>query len=209
MQPSLSLVARIFAGLIAAVCWAGLAVQFEASVGLTGSASGALVAMSRYFTVITNLALAVVFTGVAFGWRGFAHPALLGGATLAILLVGIVYGLLLRGLVELSGGALLADFLLHKATPVLAPIYWIAFAPKGGLRGAHPLVWTAFPLLYFAYALARGAHDGNYAYPFMDVAKLGLPRTSINALAIAAGFLVAGYLLVWLDRALARGRRAD
>lgn len=204
MQPS----ARLFAGLIAAVCWVGLAVQFAASVDLTGSAWGALVAMSRYFTVITNLGLAVLFTGLAVGWRAVDRPWLLGGATLAILLVGVVYALLLRDLVELSGGALLADLLLHKVTPLLVAVFWLAFARRGGLRGSDPLVWAVFPLAYFAYAMARGAHDGNYAYPFMDVARLGLSRTSLNALTIAALFVLAGYGLVAIDRALARRKAA-
>jgi hypothetical protein len=35
------------------------------------------------------------------------------------MLVGIVYWLLLRGLLELSGGALMADALLHTVVPIL------------------------------------------------------------------------------------------
>ena len=128
----------------------------------------------------------------------------IGGVTLAILLVGIVYATLLNGLVELSGGALLADFILHRFTPVLVPLWWLAFATKGGLRARDPLLFALYPLAYFGYALARGAADGRYPYPFMDVARLGWDETGLNALIMAAGFLVAGFGLYRLDRALAR-----
>jgi hypothetical protein len=191
--------ARGLAAAIALVAWAGLAAQFGASLQQTGSAGGAVWVMLRYFTVITNLLLAVVFTGVAFGRKAFGAPSLLGTVTLSILLVGVVYGLLLRGLVELSGGAKVADLLLHHATPILAPIFWLGFAPKGALRRRDPLLWALFPLAYFPYALARGSIEGVYAYPFMDVAKIGWAQAAINAVVIALGFILAGYAMVWLD----------
>jgi hypothetical protein len=193
--------ARSFAALIALVAWAGLGIQWQASTELAGSAGAALWAMLRFFTVIANLLVALTFTSVAFGRRTRA-PFLLGGVMLAILLVGIVYGLLLNGLLELSGGALLADMLLHKVTPVLVPLWWLAFAPKGGLRPRHPLLWALLPLAYFAYALLR-ATDGRYPYPFMNVAQLGWGQTLLNALLMAAGFLLAGFLLLRLDRFMA------
>ena len=203
---ALPLTARFFALVVALAAWAGLAVQLEASIGLTGSAGAAAWAMLRYFTVITNLIVALLFTAVL--PRGRASPFALGGATMAILLVGIVFALLLNGLVELSGGALLADFLLHKATPALAVFWWLAFAPKGGLMRRDPFVWTLYPLAYFAYALIRAQLDGRYPYPFMDAGRIGWLQTSLNGIEVAAGFLLAGLLLVRLDHWLAR-RPAD
>jgi hypothetical protein len=196
--------ARILAGVTALVAWAGLVIQFEASMQTTGTALGALVSMLRYFTVLANLTLAIVLTGVALGRRSYGAPSLLGGAALSMLLVGIIYSLLLRDLVQLSGGAELANVLLHYTTPILAPLFWLAYAPKGALRARDPLVWMIFPLVYLLYALARGHMDGVYAYPFMDVAKIGWARTGLNAVAIAIGFVLSGYVLVWLDGRLAR-----
>ena len=40
----------------------------------------------------------------------------------------------------------------------------------------------------------------------MNVAQIGWGATLTNALAMAAGFLVTGFLLVWLDGRLARNR---
>jgi hypothetical protein len=199
---ALSLTARFSAALVALAAWAGLAVQLQASIDLTGSAGAAAWAMLRYFTVITNLIVALLFTGIAL--RGRASAFAIGGATMAILLVGIVFALLLNGLVELSGGALLADLLLHRATPVLAPLWWLAFMPKGGLGRRDPFLWMLYPLGYVAYALARAGLDGLYPYPFMDAGRIGWLQTGLNAVEVAAGFLVAGLALVGLDRWLAR-----
>jgi len=199
--------ARLAAGAVALVAWIGMAVQWRASTDLAGSAGVAVWIMLRYFTIITNLIVAVVLTGVALGRPGFGAPRLLGGVTLAILLVGVVYALLLRGLLELSGGAQLADTLLHVATPVLVPLFWLAFAPKGGLTFKDPWLWAILPLVYFVYAIVRGTMEGRYAYPFMDVAKLGWAQTVLNAALIALGFVATGFVLVWLDGVMARSRK--
>jgi hypothetical protein len=196
--------ARLAAALIALAAWAGLGVQWQASTAMTGAAGDALWAMLRFFTILANLLVAIHFTAIAAGSRRAARPFLLGGTMLAILLVGIVYFLLLRGLLELSAGARLADILLHMVTPALVPLWWLAFAPKGGLRARDPLRWALLPLVYFAYALARAAADGRYPYPFMNVTRLGWGIVLLYAAAIAAGFLLAGFLLLRLDRALAR-----
>ena len=167
-----SMNSRLFAALTALVAWVGLAVQLSASYDLTGSLIQSLWVMVRYFTVITNFIVALVFTGIALRDRRFESAPVVSGVTLAILLVGVVYGLLLRGLVELSGGAAVADGLLHKMTPILGLGYWVLFVPKGQLRPTHPLVWTLLPLAYFPYALIRGAMEGLYAYPFMDLDQI-------------------------------------
>lgn len=203
---TLSGAARGLAGVVALVAWAGLSIQFAASFGRVGSALGAAWMMLRYFTVITNLLLALVLTGVALGRPRAAAPSLLAGVALAILLVGVVYNLLLRDLLDLSGGARIADVLLHQAAPALGVIFWLAYAPKGALRPLDPVIWAIYPLAYFAYALARGAAEGVYAYPFMNVRQIGWAATGINAVAIAVGFLAAGYVVVWLDGRLARRR---
>ncbi|MDQ3080188.1 MAG: Pr6Pr family membrane protein [Pseudomonadota bacterium] len=187
-------IARFAALAVAVAAWSGLVVQFIASTGLTGSIGQAIWSMVRYFTVITNLLVAGLFTAIALGHD--ARPKLIGMVSLAILLVGIVYATMLRGLIELSGGAALADFLLHSVTPVMVPLWWLAFAPRGGLGWRDPWQWALLPLAYFAYALARGGIEGRYAYPFMDVASLGWPAVLSTAGLMAAGFVVGGYALI-------------
>lgn len=192
---------------VAAEAWPGLALQLVASVRLTGSTGstgsigsiGAAVwAMLYYFTVFTNIAAALLFTTLASGQR--ISPRLVGGVTLAILLVGAVYHVLLRGFLDLSGGAALADFLLHTVTPIVVLLWWIAFARKDSQDRRDSLVWAVFLLIYFCYGLARGTLEGRYLYPFMNVATLGWLEMLLHGAAIAIAFIVAGYMLFGINR---------
>jgi hypothetical protein len=198
----------VAAALVALVCWAGLAIQFSATYAGQQDLAATAWILLRFFTVITNLLVAILMTAVALGRR--VPPVILGGITIAIILVGAVYMLLLRGLLELSGGALLADTLLHKVSPVAMAAWWVAFAPKRSLRWDAPVKWAAYPLAYFAYALARAHFDRRYPYPFMDLGELGWTQVLLNAGGIAMAFILAGLGLVALDRVLpgtAKGRR--
>ncbi len=185
---------------MAAAAWAGLAVDFAASDQRWGAAVPAIWAMLRYFTITTNLAVAVAFTALMAGLPPRAVPRTLAGLSLSILLVGIVFKLMLEGL--FTHGLGLGNLLMHRATPILVPIYWLVFVPKGRLRAADPFVWLLYPLAYLAYALWRGAVDGRYPYPFLDLARIGPHGVAANAVVIGAGFLFTGFFCVWVDRML-------
>ncbi len=193
---------RAVAGVVAGIIWVGLAVQFSAVIGQNGSVTETLWVLLRYFTITTNLLAAVALTGIALGKPVFNSPTLIGGLTMSMVFVGLIYVLFLRGLLELSGGAELANFILHYVDPVFVLLFWLAFAPKGALRNSDPLFWVIYPLAYGVYAVARGAVDGKYAYPFIDVAQIGWLQAAINILLLAVAFLVAGFAMVWLDRLL-------
>jgi hypothetical protein len=196
-----SIAGCIFAAIIAASAWVGLAMQFAETYSKTSSGMLALWVIFAYFTISTNVVVAVVFTFVAID-RGPRSESLIAGTMLSILLVGIVYALLLPGALELSGGSALVDRLLHKVTPVLVPVYWILFVGKGGLKWRDPWVWAIYPVGYLVYAIARGLATGKYAYPFLDVASLGWGRTALNAFVIAVVFMVSACGIVWADRML-------
>jgi len=197
---------RVMAGLVAAIAWVGLAVQFFATFSANGDLLATLWILARFFTVLTNLLVAVTMTAIAVGRR--VSPAAQGGVALAIMLVGVVYALLLSGLQQLTGAAQVANIILHYVVPAATAIYWLGFAPKIGLNFRHPFVWSLYPLLYFVYALPRGSIEGRYPYPFMDLGELGLARVLLNALGIAIAFIVGGFIMVALGRVMARRRGA-
>ena len=180
----------------------GLAIQFTATFVHVGSVGASLWILLRYFTIIANLLVALVFTGVAARRPPFGTPSVLGGVTLIILLVAIVYQILLRGTLQQNGTEKLADLFLHSVTPLLVLVAWTFYAPKGALRFRDLLLWAAIPILYLGYALVRGARDGLYPYPFIDVGRIGWAQTGINAGAIAIGFMLVGFVMVWFDRRL-------
>lgn len=193
---------RIFAGCTAAAAGLGLIVQF-ATTSQIYSAGRTLWLMLAYFTITTNLLVAIVVACIALNRTALRSPWIIAGTTLSIAMVGVVYSLLLRGTVELSGSAVLADKLLHDVTPVLASLFWILFAHKGGLTRRHPLLWAIYPLTYFVYGMTRGLITGIYAYPFLNIQSLGWQRTFLNALFLIAAFIAAGYAIVWIDQKLA------
>lgn len=207
-KPFPSIIARIAALIVAAAAWTGLGVQYVATSrnAANGDVLTTLWILLLFFTIWANIVVAVLMSGMALGQRWAQRPVLLGGATLSILLVGIVYGLLLRGLLELSDGDLIADTLLHKVTPILLPLWWLIFAAKRQLNWSTPWIWALFPLAYLPYALLRGLAEGTYAYPFISITKLGWGGVAVNAALIALGFIVAGYGLVWVDRRLGSTR---
>ena len=199
-------ISRLAATAIALAAIAGIAIHVEAQLRLSGSIATTAWVLLGYFTILTNLLVAVVFGALALGVK--VSPRLEGGTALSIGLVGVVYGLLLHGLVELTAGAAVANVLLHQVTPAAGVVYWFALTPKGHLRRRDPLLWAIFPIVYLIYALARGLAEGKYAYPFIDLAALGATQVAINVVVIGAGFLVAGWLLVAIDGLLARRRHA-
>lgn len=193
---------RVAAAIVALIAWAAVAIQFKWSFSQTGDLLATAWQLLRFFTILTNLLVAVTFSIIAAGRR--VSPFVQGGVALAIILVGVVYGLLLRGLLQLSGIALFADFLLHLVVPVATALYWLVFSPKFGLRWRDPLAWSLYPLAYFGYALLRGSIDGRYPYPFMNLDELGTARTLLNALGIAIGFVIAGTVMVAIGRRVRR-----
>lgn len=188
--------ARALAGVTAAVGWAGLALQMALIADTFGPALGAW-RFIGYFTILTNILAAVVATAVALGSTGRiggARARLVAATSIA--LVGLVYSIALRSLWDPQGYQKLADFLLHDAVPLLFLLMW-ALSPHGSLD-RKDFAWAlAPPMLYAAYALARGAIDGWYAYWFLDPGtqsggELGLSiAVMVAAVGVVAGVLIA------------------
>jgi hypothetical protein len=62
------------------------------------------------------------------------------------------------------------------------------------------LGWALVPAAYLVFALLRGAIDGFYAYPFIEVTQLGYGRVFLNAIGVLAVFLCIATVLIWLDK---------
>jgi len=201
LKPS-SALNRLAVYLIAVSAWAGLVIQFY----LTVHSASTFVFYISFFTILTNLLVAVAFT-TRFATPTnkvdvfFFKPATLTAITLYIAVVGLVYNVVLRWLWQPKGLQLLADNLLHVVTPVLCLVYWLLFYRKSMLRWQMPLTWLWYPGIYLAYVLVRGAVTNQYPYPFINVVQIGYPKTFINAAVMLAVFVGLGMLLVAVTRA--------
>ena len=196
--------------LLTLVAWSGVLLQLWLSLRLAQangkSAAAGLLVYLGYFTVLTNIFVALTLTFQSFArssrpGRFFAQPQTMACAATSIALVGLGYHFLLRHIWNPEGLQWLADVLLHYVVPVLFCLYWLLALPKQRLAWWSPLAWCAYPITYFVYALARGALLGSYPYPFIDVAAIGYNQALLNAL----GLLVVFVLVGWLFMALAKG----
>ena len=205
---------RTLSALLAAIAGGALILQLVLLLSLTRDSIGPLFATIRYFsyfTILSNIAVALVCSWVAFGTAARVESAfaarLRGAAALYIAVTGGIYVTVLQGLWQPQGAQWLADVSLHYVVPALYLLLWLLFSPKGRLRWSDALRWLAFPLAYLLWALWRGSWAHEYPYPFLDVAVLGLPMVLRNAFAVAGLFLALGLVLVAIDRALGRGSR--
>ena len=193
---------RSLAGLAAAVGWAGLALQLWLIVNAMGLADGAWRFLA-FFTILANIGTVIVATAVASrSQSALARPKAKFVAATSIALVGLVYSLWLRTTWDPQGLQKLADIALHDAVPLLFLGMWLA--------GLHEqLKWRDLgsalipPLVYCAYALARGAADGFYAYWFLNpVTQTPAQIASSTAVLLAAVAVIAAVLLLidhWID----------
>lgn len=200
---------RLLAAAAALIGWLALALQLLLSIQLTiASGQGVLTGVwlyLGYFTILTNVLAALALTAAAraphgavtrFFGRADVHTAI----TMSILIVAMIYNLMLRQLWHPHGWQIVADNILHVVMPALFLLHWWLAVPKATLRWPQVVVWQAYPAAYFAYVLVRGAANGWYPYPFLDVTTLGYLRVLVDACAVLLVFVAVALLLVALGR---------
>lgn len=146
----------------------GIAAVVEAITDSTGS----LVNFFSFFTIESNLlAIVVLLVGAAADPRSPRWAWVRGAVTLYMVVTGIVYAALLAN-EEVGLTAAWVNSALHQVLPIVMLVDWVAFPPwLSGFKLSRPwpaLGWLAFPLLYLAYSLSRGAAVNWYPYPFLS-----------------------------------------
>ncbi|HEY9307579.1 MAG TPA: Pr6Pr family membrane protein [Microbacterium sp.] len=184
------------------------------------------------FTIVSTL-LGMITLLVAASW-GMRHPGTgreplgialaLAAVTGPVLLLGLVYNALLRGLpapVALgdSVGIAMLDTYAAEVLHVVLPIYFVldlVWAPRRrGLPWWSLAVLVGYPLGWTTYTMVRGERvaspDGTtawwYPYPFLDPHGAGGYSSALLYIgAILAGFLAIGTAIIVIGRY--RDRRA-
>ena len=163
-----------------------------------------LLRLVSYFTVEANLLVLVSCAQLALrpdrdglGWR----VARLGGLV-GISVTFLMYLLVLRPAMHLTGWDAVADVGLHYVSPVLMVGGWVLFGPRRRVGPTTALVTLAWPVGWFVWILLFGAVGDFYPYPFVDVRNHGYGGVLLRALLATTllGAVVAG---AWtLDRRL-------
>jgi hypothetical protein len=197
--------------ILTVIIWFGLILQFCISIPAYihdgRSLPGTLVQLFSYFTIQVNILAGLSLLALllkpqtrlhSFFSRGYVFT----GVVLYIIIVGLVYNTILRGILHLTGLFRLADELLHLVNPILFVAYWLIFIPKQKLKWAQALNWLWYPFIYVIYVLIRGSLTQLYPYPFINAAKFGYSAIMINSLVLLVVFLLLGLLLIYITRKL-------
>jgi hypothetical protein len=197
--------ARWWFGVTAAAVALGVAVNVAVAATAEGgfftTASARVFNVFCFFTIQSNLIVGVTCLLLALDPRrsstAFDTFRLIG--IVAITITGVVYHAALRSLLDLESWALVGDVLVHTVVPLLAVVTWLVYGPRG--RASRRIMWLSllFLLWWFGFALIRGAIIDHYAYPFVDVIRLGYPRVLVNALWVGVLYLGVAAAAVALD----------
>jgi len=194
--------AKIFALVAASVAWFGILAQFYLIiVNRVVSIPETILRFFAYFTINTNILLALCFTFIGLGIRTntgrfFSRPSVVTAITVYIIIVGLVYNTILRSLWQPQGLQMIVDEILHSVTPVLFILFWVIFTPTEELKWKYAFSWLIYPLVYIFYALIFGAVTKFYPYLFVDVSRHGYIKALSNTgLVLFAIFLLSLILI--------------
>jgi hypothetical protein len=165
-----------------------------------------------FFTILSNLfAAAVLFEGGRRQLVGSGEVAGLwrGAAVVYMAVTYIVFAILLRDAQEeLQTHVAWVDSVLHRVMPVVVIVDWLVAPPHRAITARQALWWLAFPLVWLAFTLVRGAIDGRYPYAFLNPANGGYGVVALYCVAIFVLFLIVIGVVAWTGNAL-RARRRD
>ncbi|GLQ51791.1 Pr6Pr family membrane protein [Dyella flava] len=197
--------ARGLPALIAIVSGFALLLRLYLTLRDGTSVTGSLIDYFGFLTEWTNclvfltMVLPLLVPASAAG-RFFMRKDVTGWVTASITFVGIAYFLLLSRDGPKHGLGWLANVLLHYAVPALVVIHGLIRLRGTALPWVTPFWWALYLLVYFIYALIRGALIDKYPYGFINVDRLGYAVTVRNGLMLLLAFLLLSYALLLICR---------
>ncbi|WP_425839410.1 Pr6Pr family membrane protein [Microbacterium sp. PA5] len=202
---------------------AAVVTQLVASVATTvelGRDLGTVIAnFFSFFTILSNVLAASVLLWAGIDARrrdrtAVESPALataLACATTAMIITGIVYNLLLRGITLPQGSEPVpwSNEVLHLIGPLFLLLDLLFGPRRRDLPWRSVLVVLAFPLVWVTYTLLRGPLVTNpatgdpwwYPYPFLNPNNPGgWPSVLVYIAGISIAFVAVGAFTVWIGR---------
>lgn len=197
-------IALALGGAFAVALQLGLSIRHQLEAGRT--VGFAVLQYTGYYTIITNSLCALVAAACVWPERfgRFAatlrSPITITAAAVSIFMVGLLYVTLLTQVHHPQGLEHLTNLLLHYLIPPLFVYFWWQIVPKGSVPWRDAWRCMTLPAAYLIYLGVRGEATGLYPYYFIDVGQLGYTRAAVNAVAIAAVFLLATMGFIQLKR---------
>lgn len=187
---------RIYLTIFGALDFLALAVAFILSANV-------VIFYFSYFTVLSNILITILFLYFAYFRTDKLSKTLewiYGAAVLYMTMTGLIYWTILVSNHSLSLDPWI-NLTLHALMPITALISWFLFPRRKKLVYRNALEWLIPPLLFVFSALSRGRYIDWYPYPFLNpVISGGYLQVGLNVSLLLSLFLIAGLLLIWINR---------
>lgn len=153
-----------------------------------------------FFTILTNILVALFFTFKLLKPTSLFHQkATVTAITTFIIIVGLVYQMVLRGIWEPTGMQRLVDELLHTVIPLVVAIYWFIYTGKEKSNMPQVASWLLYPIIYTIFIMVRGRFSNYYPYPFLNIQKIGMGKVLLNNLLILILIIAIMFILTRIE----------
>ncbi|WJS93920.1 Pr6Pr family membrane protein [Flavobacterium johnsoniae] len=202
IQNTTKIKGEILLGIIFSLELYALPVQFYLLLkGSEFTFFSAAVRFFSFFTITTNTIVFICTAMLLFGGKCamntfFRKCTTITAITVYILIVGIVFNLLLRQIVDLKGHHRIVSEIFHTVVPVLFFFYWLFFVSPQKISFKVISFWLIYPIIYIIYTLFHGILTSFYPYPFIDATKLGFKTAIVNGIFILIAFVVLSIILI-------------
>lgn len=162
-----------------------------------------------YFTIWSNILVAII-TAMLFlrpDRDSFVFRVLRLDSVLMIVVTGIIYNVVLAGSAKLQGLEVVSNLFDHVLTPIVSLLVWLVVGPRGWISLRIIGAALILPIVWLAFAMARGASMGAYPYGFVDVAKYGYGTVLLNVANIVIFAIVLCLILWGIDAVIRRMSR--
>lgn len=183
-----------------------LGVNPDGVAGLVGRVVDSL----SYFTNLSNVIVAIVFTMLARNpnRRGAVWSAVRMDSLVMISITGLIYAIVLAPDAQVEGLDIIVNSNKHYIVPVMTVLLWVLLGPRRQLTFISVFTALAIPIAWAGYTLIRGEFIAAYPYGFLNVVAYGLPAVLVNIAGVAALGVVLGLLFWGIDRILGSRQRA-
>jgi len=183
-----------------------LGVNPDGVAGLVGRVVDSL----SYFTNLSNVIVAIVFTMLARNpdRRGAVWSAVRMDSLVMISITGLIYAIVLAPDVQVEGLDIIVNSIKHYIVPVMTVLLWLLLGPRRQLTFISVFTALAIPIAWAGYTLIRGEFIAAHPYGFLNVVAYGLPAVLVNIAGVAALGVVLGLLFWGIDRVLGSRQRA-
>lgn len=171
---------------------------------------GRILDFFTYFTIWSNILVCIIMTMLFLrpNRDGFWFKVFRLDSVLMITVTGIVYNIILASGSHNQGLEVVTNFFEHVLTPIVTFLVFLIAGPRGWINWRIIGASLILPIVWLAWALARGAVIHAYPYGFLDVVTYGYPTVLINVLGVVV-FAIILCLIFWgLDALISRLTRS-